>query len=86
MRKPIAYSRQIGRDFTKGVLDELIKLLFWIILVSVVFNYFRETDATDENWFYRSGVKIITDKRTGCEYFLGGSGGVVLREGVPCTK
>lgn len=80
------FVRKLGRDFGSGLIDSLLYFLVFVLIASVAIDYFRPTDDTDKNWFSRSGVKIITDKATGCQYLVGQSGGVVRREGVPCAK
>lgn len=80
-----AFLKRIGRGFASGVISELMRLGIAVLIVVIVSNYIRDTDATDDSWFDRSGVKIITDRETGCQYLMGQDGGVIRREGKPCT-
>lgn len=59
------------------------KLLGYLVLVGYALLYLSmaitPVDATDEGRFSRSGLKIVTDKATGCEYLISQHGGIVPR-------
>lgn len=78
-------AEQLGKDFAKGFISEMVRVLICIFFASLIFSYFSDIDSTDDGWYNRSGLKIITDKETGCQYLRAQDGGVIRREGIPCA-
>lgn len=67
-------------------LDEAKKFTEWlsaqillIVLCLVVAQFLFRHDDTDASWFDHSGLKPLTDARTGCQYLKGSSGGLTPR-------
>lgn len=51
-----------------------------LIAVTIIGLSFR-TDDTDQSWWQRSGVSVVTDARTGCQYLKSAFGGLTPRMG-----
>lgn len=54
-------------------------LLFFIWFFGSIIIAFIETDDSDLSRFKRSGLKLHTDYKTGCQYFSSSRGGVYPR-------
>lgn len=72
--------RQVGRDFTQGVIDYLIG----IVLIGILFGWLVigltgwGMDDSDVSAWNRSGMQVLTDHRTGVQY-LYKSGSLIVR-------
>jgi hypothetical protein len=76
----ISEERKKGREFTKGVLDVLCGIVVagWVLWFLLMI--FTPTDNSDKGRFDRSGVKIVTDAKTGVEYLAWPQGGIIERK------
>ena len=72
--------RELGREFTKGILDALALPILAIVAVSLIYGYFiQPVDDSDVSKFDRSGLRIHTDAKTGIEYLSTADGALIPR-------
>lgn len=72
-----------GFWMTWGVMRAIGLLMLAVYIIGALVYALTPTDDTDLGKFSRSGLKIITDKGTGCEYLVSQHGGIILRR--PCN-
>lgn len=72
--------RKIGRELCKGVLDIICTWIVVGILLSLAWSFFiQPVDDSDVSRYDRSGLKILTDNKTGQQYLTTSKGGLVVR-------
>lgn len=72
-------SEKIGFWFAVGAMQAVSII---VLIAYAMTSLLTPVDDTDTSRWQRSGVKIITDKATGCQYLMGQGGGLILRK--PC--
>lgn len=73
--------RKSAKQITLGIVDGVFALIICFVLGAFVVSYFTPTDATDNSWLDRSGVKIFKDKGTGREFYITKEGNIIERKG-----
>jgi hypothetical protein len=75
---------ELGQAIGKGIVLQLANYALILLAVSLGFRFASAcfgwgTDDSDKNGFYRSGLTIKTDYRTGVQYLSDGKGGLTVR-------
>lgn len=71
--------RKIGQEFSKGVLDVVGFLIIIGIAIQLLWHAIAPIDDSDFSRWNRSGVKIVTDAKSGQQYLVTPEGGIVER-------
>lgn len=84
--------QRIGRNFTAGAIQTVAIIVVLAYLVRAMLSWALPppTDVTDQDRDHRSGVELVTDYGTGCQYLRLQGGGLYPRLNVTgrqiCTK
>lgn len=75
---------QFGYDFAKGAVLLIIQTFAVLFLTSIAITFAFQLlgfgiDNSDLSTWHRSGLRILTDAKTGIEYLSDGNGGLIRR-------
>lgn len=78
------HDQQTAKDYTKGVISQLLvtafSVILWVMVYQVVINTFNwRIDPTDKSGWSRSDLTYYVDHGTGIEYVGTKNGGMMER-------
>jgi hypothetical protein len=76
--------QELGFAIGKGIVRQIADYVLIFLIISMVFRFAANqfdwwVDDSDKNGHNRSGLKILTDHKTGIQYLSDGKGGLIQR-------
>lgn len=73
-------ARCFGRQLALGFLDIAALVMVCMFIAGIILTIAMPTDDSDFGKWDRSGVKIVTDAKTGQQYLVTPEGGIIERK------